>query len=259
MKANHKENTFLFGREKLTINAGQFIMGFKKSKEELNLAVSTIHYWVNFLKDEGMVELKKTNKYTIITILNWDDYQSVELKKNSSENANGTQKETNKNYKELINNNKIASAIIPPKDLKSTPVKSKTLKNFRDARRIESGRPPMTPRKQTEKQKETNEAFKSGIEYFKKVGYEQHGMMFLEVTNDQRNAIVRKLVLKAYEILGDLKPLIDWWFAGEGDFFRYEPEQCFTVKRIEKFKNRKIIRQGTWDSEKINTKQGIWN
>ena len=77
-------------------------MGLNKSKEELNLAVSTIHYWVNFLESEGMVKLKKTNKYTIITILNWEDYQEVKLKKNSNDNSNETLKETNNNDKALV-------------------------------------------------------------------------------------------------------------------------------------------------------------
>lgn len=102
MRANFKENTFLLGRKKITIKPGQFVMGLKKSKEELDLAVSTIHYWLSFLEDEEMVELKKTNKYTIITIKNWKDYQGVELKKNSNQNANGTLKETNNN----VNNDK---------------------------------------------------------------------------------------------------------------------------------------------------------
>lgn len=102
LRANHKDNTFLLGREPITVKRGQFVMGINKSSEVLNLAKSTIHYWVNYLNDIGKVELKKTNKYTVITIKNWDEYQGVELKKNSKR----TLKETNKNDKECIKNDK---------------------------------------------------------------------------------------------------------------------------------------------------------
>jgi hypothetical protein len=229
LRAGHKDNTFLLGREKINIKTGQFVMGLKKTSEEINLAVSTIHYWLKFLEDEGMVELKKTNKYTIITILNWGKYQLLELKKNSNQNANGTLKETNKNDKN-DNNEK--------EGLSNESIPSKTYKGFRDQRRIESGRPPMTPRKSTEKQKAFMAAAKTGIDYFKAQGQEQHGMQFLEYTNDKRNAIVLKLVMNAYEKIGDLKELIDWWFQGEGEWADYEPERCFSIKTIERFKNK---------------------
>jgi hypothetical protein len=117
IRANYKQNIVLFGRKKILIKPGQFIMGLKKAKEEIDLAVSTIHYWLSFLEDEGMVELKKTNKYTIITILNWKDYQQVELKKNSKDNANGTLKETNnKDNKEKNIVEATKESIIPLKE-----------------------------------------------------------------------------------------------------------------------------------------------
>jgi hypothetical protein len=69
-------------------------------------------------------------------------------------------------------------------------------------------------------------------------------MQFLEYTNDKRNAIVLKLVMNAYEKIGDLKELIDWWFEGEGEWADYEPEQCFSIKTIERFKNKDKIKKG---------------
>lgn len=117
-------------------------------------------------------------------------------------------------------------------------LKEKTLKEFRNQRRVESGRPPMTPRRMTDRQKNSLDAFKTGIDYFKRVGYEEHGMLFMEVNNEKRNKVVRKLVISAYENIGELNDLIDWWFSGNGEWADYEPEQCFSTRTIEKFKNR---------------------
>jgi len=117
-------------------------------------------------------------------------------------------------------------------------LKEKTLKEFRNQRRVESGRQPMTPRQMTDKQKNSLDAFKTGIDYFKRVGYEEHGMLFMEVNNEKRNKVVRKLVISAYKNIGELNDLIDWWFSGNGEWADYEPEQCFSTRTIEKFKNR---------------------
>jgi len=102
-RAGHQENCILLGREKITLKQGQFVMGLNKSSEVLDLAKTTIKYWLDFLEKEDKVELKKTTKYTIITIRNWDNFQEVEHKRNT----NGTQKETNKNDK---NDKNISSA-----------------------------------------------------------------------------------------------------------------------------------------------------
>ncbi len=99
LRANHKSNNFLLGRKKMTVEKGQFIMGLNKASEHLNLAKSTIYYWLKFLEEEGQVELQKTNKYTLVKIKNWSEFQDVELKKNSKK----TLKETNKKDKNVKN------------------------------------------------------------------------------------------------------------------------------------------------------------
>lgn len=80
-------------------------MGGIKAEETLRIARTTIYYWLNFLKDEGMIDIKKTNKYTIITIQNWDEYQNVDIKKTSNVTSDGHQMDTNKNIKKDKNIN----------------------------------------------------------------------------------------------------------------------------------------------------------
>ena len=83
-KASHKEKIVLLGRQKISLKKGEFIMGGITAEETLKIARSTIYYWLSFLEAEGMVDIKKTNKYTVVTILNWDEYQEVDIKSTSN-------------------------------------------------------------------------------------------------------------------------------------------------------------------------------
>ena len=99
LRANHQKSTILLGRQKVTLNAGEFAMGSKKESEILKIAKSTLWFWLEYLAKEGQLELKKTNKYTIIKVKNWKKYQLLELKSDSNEDADGTQIGTDNNVK----------------------------------------------------------------------------------------------------------------------------------------------------------------
>lgn len=59
-------------------------MGSNKESEFLRIAKTTLWRWLEFLEGEGMLELKKTTKYTIVTIPKWEEYQG-------ERNSNGKQ------------------------------------------------------------------------------------------------------------------------------------------------------------------------
>lgn len=118
-----------------------------------------------------------------------------------------------------------------------SPVR-KTKTHFLNERRKEKGLPPAVPRRSM-KQVETTKALLD-IDYFKSKGYEMHGMQFFKVESDDRNKVARKLFIKNREVLGDdIRPLIDWWFSGAGEFCDYSPEVAMSVKVVEKFQNSK--------------------
>jgi DNA-binding PadR family transcriptional regulator len=101
MRANFENKEVLIGRQKIKLFKGQFIMGGIKSEEILKIARKTIYYWLDFLDKEGMIAIKKTNKYTIITIKNWDEYQQVAIKCPSNDTTNAHQMPTDNNKEEL--------------------------------------------------------------------------------------------------------------------------------------------------------------
>lgn len=106
LKASHKEHEVLVGRTKLLIRKGQFIMGSERAVDELSLAKATIWYWLNYLEKEGQVRLQKTTKYTIVTLLNWEEYQEdLDTNETQKERKVGTYKN-----EENVKKNGVANA-----------------------------------------------------------------------------------------------------------------------------------------------------
>lgn len=128
-KATYKERfiPLKIGKGLITIkvNPGQFIFGRLKAEEELGIDGSTIYKWMQkFSSDafENMITLKSNNQYTIITICNWDSYQSydnqevttLEQPRNNQvatkEQPRNTNKKDNKDNK--VNKDKKESKVI---------------------------------------------------------------------------------------------------------------------------------------------------
>ena len=57
------------------LKAGQLITGRKRLAEELNFSERQIRTAMEKLKSTGEVTYKSTNKFTIVTVVNWEDYQ----------------------------------------------------------------------------------------------------------------------------------------------------------------------------------------
>ena len=81
MKASHKEHIDTIGRQRVPIRAGQFPFGRKKAAEETGLSQQVIRTCLKKLKKYENLTIKTTNKYSIITICNWDVYQGEEISK----------------------------------------------------------------------------------------------------------------------------------------------------------------------------------
>jgi hypothetical protein len=77
LKATHKEYDFIVGLQKVHLEPGQFVFGLHKAARDLNMTVAQIRSRRDSLKKAGNITIKSTNKYSIITIVNWDSYQGV--------------------------------------------------------------------------------------------------------------------------------------------------------------------------------------
>lgn len=104
LKANHEPRQFMWNKEIIVIKEGQFITGRKQLSEETGISETSIERILNLLENEHQIGQQKTNKYRLITILNWKEYQtSGQENGQQTDNkwtTNGHKQEV-KEYKEL--------------------------------------------------------------------------------------------------------------------------------------------------------------
>ena len=83
LTASFKESEWM-GR---TIQKGQVITSYAHLAADLGFSVKQIRTALNKLKSTGEVASESTNRYTIITVVNWEKYQVFEFDE-ASEGAN---------------------------------------------------------------------------------------------------------------------------------------------------------------------------
>ena len=122
LKATHKEHTQLVGMQRIKLEKGQFIFGRKKAAEELKMSENMVYRYMMFLKDEGNIDIKANNKYSVVTIEKWGEYQTqekqIDNKKNNKQTTNRQQIDTNNN---VNNDNKYINLFINNKESDFVP------------------------------------------------------------------------------------------------------------------------------------------
>ena len=113
--ANHKDTRFM-GHE---IKRGELVFGRNKASEDLRISPMKIRTCVKHLKDCGEITQKVTNKFSIITICNYNKYQDQEIEINqqltSNQPATNQQLTTSKECKNIrIKEYKEKKPFIPP-------------------------------------------------------------------------------------------------------------------------------------------------
>lgn len=103
LKSNHKENEFFWNNKLEKIKAGQFITGRKALSSETGINENKIERILRTLENAQQIEQQKTNKFRVITVKNWKEYQQSEQQNEQQVNNKRTTSEqqvnTNKNDK----------------------------------------------------------------------------------------------------------------------------------------------------------------
>ena len=79
------------------LKAGQFITNYKALAEELGFTVQQVRTAIKKLENTQEITSKSTNKYTVITVLNWDNYQIEDNDSNTENNNQITNKQQSNN------------------------------------------------------------------------------------------------------------------------------------------------------------------
>ena len=111
MKSTHKEREVILGNQVITLKPGEFITGRESLSEDLNKGmkpkqrVNNTTWWryLNNLQKLEMLHIKKTNKYSVVSIVNWCEYQENEQQMHNKRTSDAQQMHTNKNVKNVKN------------------------------------------------------------------------------------------------------------------------------------------------------------
>ncbi|WP_390410093.1 conserved phage C-terminal domain-containing protein [Lacticaseibacillus jixiensis] len=125
MKASHNGNRFLFNGQEVVVSSGQLVTGAHALAFEFNDGVPRdnqvtwrkLWRWVKRFENAQMLTIKSTNKYSVISVLHWSEYQF-------NDNQMTTQVQPNDNPVTTIKNAKNA------KKEPSSPAKAEPAFNY---------------------------------------------------------------------------------------------------------------------------------
>lgn len=114
LKASHKNRWVSMktgtGETEVKLLPGQFVFGRNSAAKELDMPASTIRNRIAKLKNMSKIEIKPDNHYSVITIINWVGYQTLQEKQDRQEDnqrtTRGQAKDTDNKSKKGDNVNK---------------------------------------------------------------------------------------------------------------------------------------------------------
>lgn len=98
LNATHKEIPAIFKKEKIILRPGQLITGRISIANKLKISESKVKRILIELENDQQIDRQRSNKNSLISIINWEQYQKNDQLK---EPTNDQQVTTNKNVKNI--------------------------------------------------------------------------------------------------------------------------------------------------------------
>lgn len=112
MEANHSKAKVPIGNQIVTVERGQRLTSILTLSDLFNWSRFKVKTFLDLLESDGMLEVKTTSKYTLITIVNYDFYQSEQGRNQHQNDIKPTSKQhqsninpTSKQHQTKTNNN----------------------------------------------------------------------------------------------------------------------------------------------------------
>ena len=93
--ANWKPKNTMFNGSLISVKRGQLVFGRGAFSKKLGISENKIRRYLDLLESDEMITSKKTTKYSIISITNYDSYQ---INHQQTTSNSTTSKEVNNNY-----------------------------------------------------------------------------------------------------------------------------------------------------------------
>lgn len=115
IKASHSDSKFLFNGQEISVTSGQLVTGAHVLASEMNEGVPrdkavtwrSVWRWVKKFENAEMLTIKSTSQYSVITITNFNNYQSSDKRVTSDCQSTDNQVTTYKNLKNEKNEKNI--------------------------------------------------------------------------------------------------------------------------------------------------------
>ena len=88
LKATHKEHSQTVGDQVVKLKAGQLVTGRKRMAQDCNLSEQSVRTTMRNLEKLDFLTIKSTNKFSVVTVLNWESYQLTNQQTTSSLTTN---------------------------------------------------------------------------------------------------------------------------------------------------------------------------
>lgn len=100
IRVNHKPASVPIGNQIVSIEKGETIWSVLDMSLKWGWSRTKTENFLKLLEKEKQITTKKTTKYTIVSVLNWDSYQTKDTEKDINKASKGHQKNINKASKE---------------------------------------------------------------------------------------------------------------------------------------------------------------
>ncbi|MEX6217602.1 DnaD domain protein [Mammaliicoccus sciuri] len=96
LMVNHKDNKTIMDGKLVTVKRGQRITSLRKLGDRWKWSLTKVDSFLRLLEQDKMIVVKKDTKKTLVTIVNYDVYQNVDLEKRHRKDSEKTEKEHRK-------------------------------------------------------------------------------------------------------------------------------------------------------------------
>ncbi|EVB94801.1 DnaD domain protein [Staphylococcus aureus] len=107
MEANHSKAKVPIGNQIVTVERGQRLTSILTLSDLFNWSRFKVKTFLDLLESDGMLEVKTTSKYTLITIVNYDFYQSEQGRNQHQNDIKPTSKQHQSNINPTTNQQQI--------------------------------------------------------------------------------------------------------------------------------------------------------
>ena len=102
LKANHEAVRVKSGKRFMTIDRGELLLSIRGCQEECGVTPRQVRTCLNLLKNDTMIDTRCDTLGTVVTIVNYDDYQAIKKKRDTPSDTPSDTRATHERHTILL-------------------------------------------------------------------------------------------------------------------------------------------------------------